>query len=199
MVGTRAISLFRTDCRARFPITEVLYSCPTCGGLLEVEYSGEQPPSESLRTLWRSRRCNNDRIDQSGVWRYREIIPFLDETKHVVTLREGDTPLLPGTARRIMGRNGCARLQASGLQSYRVVQRQRNDVRRRAGGSTRNEESRMRLDRKHISLHGCLCQRCGPAANGISCRTATSHMANLRRHWNTARLRFRLKRISIRF
>ena len=86
---------FEQGCRARFPITDVLYSCPTCGGLLEVEYAGEQPPPESLRTLWRNRRCNNDRIDQSGVWRYREFIPFLDETKHVVTLREGDTPLLP--------------------------------------------------------------------------------------------------------
>jgi threonine synthase len=72
-----------------------MYSCPTCGGLFEVEYSGEQPPAESLRTLWRSRRCNNDRIDQSGVWRYREFIPFLDDTKDIVTLREGDTPLLP--------------------------------------------------------------------------------------------------------
>src|SRR5439155_20211805 len=34
--------------------------------------------------------------DQSGVWRYREFIPFLEDFSRVVTLREGSTPLLPG-------------------------------------------------------------------------------------------------------
>jgi threonine synthase len=33
-------------------------------------------------------------LDQSGVWRYRELFPFLDDFDHVVTLREGNTPLL---------------------------------------------------------------------------------------------------------
>src|SRR5436309_6679159 len=38
--------------------------------------------------------CNAP-LDQSGVWRYREIIPFLDDCSAVATLREGNTPLLP--------------------------------------------------------------------------------------------------------
>src|SRR4051794_37257598 len=46
--------------------------------------------------MWRERRCDNSAIEQSGVWRYRELISFLDDTRHVVTLREGNTPLLPG-------------------------------------------------------------------------------------------------------
>ncbi len=33
-------------------------------------------------------------MEQSGVWRYREMIPFLDDESHIVTLREGNTPLL---------------------------------------------------------------------------------------------------------
>jgi threonine synthase len=37
---------------------------------------------------------NNTPLDQSGVWRYRELLPFLDDYRHVVTLREGNTPLL---------------------------------------------------------------------------------------------------------
>jgi threonine synthase len=37
---------------------------------------------------------SNAPLDQSGVWRYREMFPFLDDTSHVVTLREGNTPLL---------------------------------------------------------------------------------------------------------
>ena len=31
-----------------------------------------------LKTLWRGRRTSNAPLDQSGVWRYREMIPFLD-------------------------------------------------------------------------------------------------------------------------
>ena len=37
---------------------------------------------------------SNAKLDQSGVWRYREIIPFLDNYDSVVSLREGNTPLL---------------------------------------------------------------------------------------------------------
>jgi threonine synthase len=37
---------------------------------------------------------SNAPLDQSGVWRYREMIGFLDSYDHVVTLREGNTPLL---------------------------------------------------------------------------------------------------------
>ncbi len=38
-------------------------------------------------------------LDQSGVWRYREMLPFLDfEKDTVATLREGNTPLLPAPA-----------------------------------------------------------------------------------------------------
>src|SRR5581483_7492312 len=43
---------------------------------------------------WRERRMCNVPLDQSGVWRYREMIPFLDDYSAVVTLREGNTPLL---------------------------------------------------------------------------------------------------------
>lgn len=42
---------------------------------------------------------NNLPLDQSGVWRYRELLPFLDfQTNSVATLREGNTPLLPAPA-----------------------------------------------------------------------------------------------------
>jgi len=85
---------FEAACRARFPVTDVIYNCPKCGGLLEVTYSGTKEDTAGLKQTWRQRRCNNTTIDQSGVWRYREMIPFLDDNKHIVTLREGDTPLL---------------------------------------------------------------------------------------------------------
>ena len=94
------LACFEERCRARFPITEVLYNCPHCGGLLEAVYGKPAQSADELKSLWRERRMSNAPLDQSGVWRYREFIPFLDDLSHVVTLREGNTPLLPGAWRR---------------------------------------------------------------------------------------------------
>jgi threonine synthase len=85
---------FNQDCRARYAITEVLYNCPKCGGLMEAAYGGPAVAAESLKKIFRERRMDNAPLEQSGVWRYRELFPFLDDCRHVVTLREGNTPLL---------------------------------------------------------------------------------------------------------
>src|SRR5690349_4438882 len=85
---------FEEKCRARFPITDVLYNCPACGGLLEAVYDKPEQSAPMLRRIWRERRTSNAPLDQSGVWRYREFIPFLSSYSCVVTLREGNTPLL---------------------------------------------------------------------------------------------------------
>jgi len=87
---------FEASCRERFAITEVLYNCPKCGGLMEAAYSGTRPSAGVLRDLFRQRRLSNAPLDTSGVWRYRELFPFLNDNAHVVTLREGNTPLLDG-------------------------------------------------------------------------------------------------------
>lgn len=81
-------------CGARYAVTDVLYNCTKCRGLLEVRYSGERMDAAALRRTFRERRMSNDPLDASGVWRYREMFPFLDDYAGVVTLREGDTPLL---------------------------------------------------------------------------------------------------------
>jgi threonine synthase len=83
-------------CHARFDITEVLYNCPECGGLLEAGYDFAQPDTAAWKKTWRERRMSNAPLDQSGVWRYRELFPFVNEDRHIVTLREGNTPLLSG-------------------------------------------------------------------------------------------------------
>ena len=89
------LACFDERCRARFPITAVLYNCPRCGGLLEAVYGKPAQSAAELKKLWRDRRASNAPLDQSGVWRYRELIPFLDDYSSAVTLREGCTPLLP--------------------------------------------------------------------------------------------------------
>lgn len=85
---------FEPNCRASYPLERVLYNCPACGGLLEVSYSGPAPDPAATKSLWRNRRLSNDPVDASGVWRYREMLPFDGAEASIVTLREGNTALL---------------------------------------------------------------------------------------------------------
>jgi threonine synthase len=89
---------FEPSCRTRFSVTEVFYNCPKCGGLLEATYSDWDLDPAAVKSLWRARRVSNAPLDQSGVWRYREVIAFLENFDSVVSLREGNTPQLSGPA-----------------------------------------------------------------------------------------------------
>ena len=81
------------DCRAEFKIDEQLYVCSRCGGLLDIERRDEiEIDAASLRALWRERLSSFDHRDRSGVWRFREFLPFTEDT-NVVSLGEGNTPL----------------------------------------------------------------------------------------------------------
>jgi threonine synthase len=88
---------FEQECRARLPIDSVLYNCPKCGGLLEADVGVGSVDAAALKRIWRERRMSNAPADQSGVWRYREMLPFDGQVHLAVTLREGNTPLLDGT------------------------------------------------------------------------------------------------------
>ena len=88
------LNCFNETCRATFPINEVMYTCTRCGGLLDVSAPVLDGSVVELKRLWRERRLSNAASDQSGVWRYRELLPFRDAEGHIVTLREGATPLL---------------------------------------------------------------------------------------------------------
>ncbi|HEV2323687.1 MAG TPA: threonine synthase [Terracidiphilus sp.] len=76
------------------------FRCAACGELFEVEFPGwsqrkgpDRPNPGALKWLWRERRCSAEALDQSGVWRYRELLPILDNFGNAVSLREGNTPL----------------------------------------------------------------------------------------------------------
>jgi threonine synthase len=78
--------------------------CAQCGNLLEITDPSWKPAGLSaatLKSLWRERRTSNATLDLSGVWRFRELLPTPASVDHVVTLREGNTPLyeLPLSAR----------------------------------------------------------------------------------------------------
>ena len=91
---------FNPGCPERFPIDAVLYECPQCGGLLEARYDFAPLKPAALTAMWDGRRLSREPLDVSGVWRFRDLLPFLGDMKHIVTLQEGNTPLLdaPGAA-----------------------------------------------------------------------------------------------------
>jgi threonine synthase len=105
MTLTAQLVCFNAECRERYEITDVIYNCPKCGSLLEVVYNshavmtgGADVSGSALKHLFRERRTSNAALDASGVWRYRELFPFLNDYSHVTTLREGNTPLLDAPA-----------------------------------------------------------------------------------------------------
>ena len=74
-------------------MSEIVYSCGDCGSLLEVVNSLEDTDARQLKSLWQRRRTSLDPVDVSGVWRFREMLPFVTDTARIVTLPEGNTPL----------------------------------------------------------------------------------------------------------
>jgi threonine synthase len=88
------LACFERKCASHFPIDEPIYNCPKCGGLLEVSMHDPRMDIEQWKKIWRERRASNEIYDQSGVWRYRELLPFDGYHQHAVSLREGNTPLL---------------------------------------------------------------------------------------------------------
>jgi len=80
-------------CHAEYDLEARLYVCSRCRGLLDVDRREETAidPS-SLRELWRTRKSSLDARDRSGVWRFREFLPFADDVE-IVSLGEGNTPL----------------------------------------------------------------------------------------------------------
>ena len=79
-------------CGANYPLTENIHACPKCGGLLDATYPFGD--ASTWKRTWLERRMSQAPADRSGVFRFREIMPFLDDLGYVATLGEGNTPLL---------------------------------------------------------------------------------------------------------
>jgi threonine synthase len=90
------------SCAAEHHIAARDFRCSVCGELLEIFYpvwqsaegldSAPFHPAE-LKAIWRERRTSRSSLDQSGVWRFRDLLPRLRNWDEVITLREGNTPL----------------------------------------------------------------------------------------------------------
>ena len=90
----------------------------------------------ALRKRWAARAASRDPRDVSGVWRYREMLPF-EEPIPFVTLFEGNTPLYRWSALRGILRAARFAAETSGMQSHRLVQGYRHDGGHHAGRGAR--------------------------------------------------------------
>src|SRR5207302_3434632 len=72
------------------------FRCSRCGNLLEItdpSWKSAGFSADAFKSTWRERRSSNALLDLSGVWRFRELLPAPQSEQHVVSLREGNTPL----------------------------------------------------------------------------------------------------------
>ncbi|MBS0195276.1 MAG: threonine synthase [Planctomycetes bacterium] len=94
------------SCGSEYPISQTLVACPRCGELLDVEYAwpgGFDPGywgTVERRTLTKGSRAGAgatpataSALDFSGVWRFRDLLPFYRDESQIVTIGEGRTNL----------------------------------------------------------------------------------------------------------
>ena len=81
------------DCGATVGLDDVAFACPKCRGLLDVAYDWSRLPApKSLREFEAKWSHRTDPLSFSGVWRFRELLPFADPAQ-VLTIGEGQTIL----------------------------------------------------------------------------------------------------------
>ncbi|MGQ9584675.1 MAG: threonine synthase [Anaerolineae bacterium] len=81
-------------CEGRYPLSEVIYRCPQCGGLLDVEHDLEalrQRSPVSWMRLFDERVRSNEWPYGSGVWGKKEWVHPHVQNENVVSMYEGHT------------------------------------------------------------------------------------------------------------
>jgi len=85
-----------SHCETTLDLHDRALACPKCGNLLEVAIEAPKTGVPELKRLWLDRRTSNDARDASGVWRFREFLPDGYGPAGIVTLGEGNVPLVRG-------------------------------------------------------------------------------------------------------
>ena len=157
-------------CGGTVGVEDTSFVCPRCGGLLDVAYDRDRlhaahDPAR-LRGKW-AERANP--LSFSGVWRFRELLPFADP-EQVMTIGEGQTTLAASRRRRRLCRRR-ARPAVPAIrrnESLRQLQGQRHDGRLHARPHGRCPPGRLRLHRQHQRIAGRVLLRHRPDAGRSS-------------------------------
>ncbi len=84
-------------CAGRWPLTEVIYRCPSCDGLLKVQQDMEalkKIPAQQWKAVFEGRVHTTEWPYASGVWGKRELVCPILEPDNIVSMYEGHTNLL---------------------------------------------------------------------------------------------------------
>ncbi len=94
------LKCIRPACGATFDLAHEPHACNACGALLDVSYDWERLTPPGHLSFFEDRRgVRGEAIDDSGVWRFRELLPFAAPDQ-LVTIGEGRTLLqAPDVAR----------------------------------------------------------------------------------------------------
>ena len=83
------------SCGQQFSIDQKIYRCSVCADLLDIIKPPVFTDVPKVKQLFRERASSNHPLDISGVWRYREFLPFTEaDYDQVITLGEGNIPIL---------------------------------------------------------------------------------------------------------
>src|SRR5687767_6884281 len=109
-------------CAATYAIQQVLVACPKCGSLLDIRYDWDRLPIPKSLAFFEHRWSTKGSgvqgiLDFSGVWRFRELMPFFRSEDQIVTIGEGRTVLQTADllARQLNLKPGKLQLQYEGL------------------------------------------------------------------------------------
>ena len=93
MAETAYQKCINPDCGAEYGCNESFFKCPKCGDLLDAEYHWDKKKVPAkLSDFGKRWATRNERLDFSGVWRFRELLDFCDD-KFKVSIGEGQTLL----------------------------------------------------------------------------------------------------------
>ncbi|MFN7944058.1 MAG: threonine synthase [Blastocatellia bacterium] len=87
-----SLQCIQPECQAQFETDARIYTCDRCGGLLDVVYELSSLAADELKARWDGRLASKAAADQSGVWRFRELMPATDDAQPV-TMLEGNTQI----------------------------------------------------------------------------------------------------------
>ncbi|MGM0646600.1 MAG: threonine synthase [Thermodesulfobacteriota bacterium] len=88
------------QCQARYGQDELLYTCPDCGGVFLLEDANKEALKQIPGSQWRARfdqRAATKRNSLRGIFRFYELIAPVLQEQDIVSLGEGQTPIIPAS------------------------------------------------------------------------------------------------------
>jgi len=104
-------------CGAEFDCGQAIFKCPKCDDLLDAQYDWDKVPVPAkLSDCGKRWATRANRLDFSGVWRFRELLDFCPD-EHKVSIGEGQTILQQNAAiaRQLGMKDDVLHLQYEGL------------------------------------------------------------------------------------